>query len=605
MQVFLFFAMAKNSRKRKGRKVPAAPKKEWDGKSSPPSPSSRPGATGWRVVLLRALVIVGAGWWIYWPAIQGDWLWDDKELIRDFALIHDPDGLWRIWSDPGSMVDYYPLWSSAEWLQWRLWGDETAGYHVVNLLLHLGSALLVWRFLAKWGLRRAWVGGLIFAIHPVQVESVAWMVELKNTLSLPPFLLAMCAFLDFDERGQGRDYAQALGWFVVAMLCKTTMALFPVVILLYAWWKRGRVGGRDLKACAPFLAVSLVLGVVTLWFQQHHAIRGHEIALGGFASRVALAGSSLAFYFRQFWWPVGLLPIYPKWTIDPPSPGEFLPWIALGAMIFLCWRKRATWGRHVLLGCGFFVINLAPFLGFVPAYYMSFSWVLDHVLYIPVIGLIGLAIAGWEDVEGRQRSPAVRGLGTGIVMVVAALMAWESHGYAGRFADEESLWTYTLERNPAAWPAHNNLGTLRLREGRFKEAMEQFQEVLRIYPQLEEAHNNLGNALLQLGRRPEAIEQYEAAIHLNPSYSSPRFNLAAALTQAGRIPEAMAQYRALLEVDPNDAESHQYLGELLLHSGRAAEAAEQFGAALRNDPHYADWQRRLQEPKAEGTGSGK
>ena len=552
-------------------------------------------------MILRALVIVAAGSWIYGPAIAGGWLWDDKELIRDFPLIHDPDGLWRIWSDPGSMVDYYPLWSSVEWVQWRLWGDETTGYHAVNIVLHLASALLVWRLFSKLGVRLAWLGGLVFAIHPVQVESVAWMVELKNTLSLPPFLLAMCAYLDFDERGKARDYFLALGFFLVAMLSKTTMAMFPLVILLYAWWKRGGIRGSDLKAGAPFFAVSLVLGVVTIWFQQYHAIQEHGVAMGGVFSHVALAGSAMGFYFFQCIWPAGLLPIYPKWTIDPPAFGQFLPWIALGGTVYACWMKRATWGRHVLLGLGFFLINLAPFLGFTPAYYMNFSWVQDHVLYIPVIGLIGLAVAGLDAAYARESSIFVRRCGSGMVAVLVAFLAWESHAYAGEFANEETLWTYTLERNPEAWPAHNNLGTFLLRAGRFEEAMEQFRQVVRIYPRLAEAHNNWGNALLQLGRGPEAIEQYQAAIRINPNYGSPHYNLAVALARAGRIPEAIAQYEALLAINPNDAEAHENLGELLLHSGRAAEAAEQFAAALRNDPHYADFRHRAEQAKAQGT----
>ena len=532
--------------------------------------------------------------------MQGDWLWDDKELIRDYALIHDPAGLWRIWSDPGSMVDFYPVWTSVEWVQWHLWGNETAGYHATNVALHLLSAMLVWRLFAKLGLRLAWLGGLIFAIHPVQVESVAWMVELKNTLSLPPFLLAMCAYLDFDAGGRRRDYGLALGWFLLAMLCKTTMAMFPVVILLYAWWKRGRIGWTDVKAGAPFFAVSLGLGMVTIWFQQVHAIQGNAVAMGGFLSRVALAGFAMCFYFFHSLWPAELLPIYPKWTIDPPPAGEFLPWIALGAVAYACWAKRGTWGRHVLLGLGFFLLNLAPFLGFTSAYYMNFSWVLDHVLYIPVIGLIGLLIAGLGVACERLPSVTVRRCGMGLVTVIVALLAWKSHVYAGRFANDETLWTYTLERNPDAWPAHNNLGAFLLRAGRFEEAMAQFKEAVRLYPPLAEAHNNWGNALLQLGRSPEAMQQYEAAIRINPGYGSPRYNLAVALTRAGRSPEAIAQYEALLEINPNDAEVHENLGELLLHSGRAAEAAEQFAAALRNDPHYADLQHRVEEAKTPG-----
>jgi len=212
---------------------------------------------------LHALLIVAAGLWVFWPALHGAWLWDDDLLITNNPLIHDPAGLGKIWFAPTtSLIDYLPITVSVEWLEWHLWGMNTFGYHLTSIVLHLTSALLVWRLLTKLGLRLAWLGGLLFAIHPVMVESVAWIAELKNTLSLPPFLLAMCAWIDYDEQGKWTEYVLALGLFLVAMLCKATMVMFPVVILLYAWWKRGRVGVRDLAGNAPFFALSVVLGAI-------------------------------------------------------------------------------------------------------------------------------------------------------------------------------------------------------------------------------------------------------------------------------------------------------------------------------------------------------
>jgi tetratricopeptide (TPR) repeat protein len=550
-----------------------------------------------KLLLPRAALIAVMVFWIFLPVIHGDWLWDDEELISQNELMHDPGGLWKIWSEPGSLIDYYPLWYSAEWLQWHLWHDETLGYHLINIFLHLAGALLVWRLLDKFGLRLAWLGGLIFAIHPVQVESVAWMAELKNTLSLPPFLLAMCAYIDYDEQGKRGDYFLALGLFLIAMLCKTTMSLFPVVILLYTWWKRGRIRGADWKACAAFFTVSLVLGLITVWFQQDHAIRGQDIPIGGLFSRLALAGTSLSFYIFDCVWPVGLMPIYPKWTIDPPSLVQFLPWLMLGGVTYAFWTRRATWGRHVLLGLGFFLINLAPFLGFTTAFYMSFSWVADHILYLPLIGLIGLGIGGLEQAS-RQVPPSGRACGVGVVAALVALMAFESHRYAGMFVNQETLWTYTLEHNPEAWPAHNNLGNFLLRTGHNEEAMEHFRQALRINPQLAQAHNNWGNALLKVGRSSEAIEQYEAALKISPDYELAHKNMGIALAQTGRIPEAIEQDKAALEINPDDIEIHMDLGELLLETGQASEAAEQFDAALRNDPHYADFRKNLEKQKA-------
>jgi tetratricopeptide (TPR) repeat protein len=572
-------------------------------------------------MIVQALVIAGAALWIYQPALQGDWLWDDAQLVGDNAVVHDPNGLWKIWFDPGSLLDYQPLKVSVVWLQWQLWGDDRLGYHLTNVLLHIVGALLVWRLLNKFGLRLAWLGGLIFAVHPVQVESVAWIAELKNTLSLPPFLLAMCAWIDFEERGEKRDYFLALGLFLVAMLCKATMVMFPVVILLYAWWKRGRIGLNDLKASASFFVVSLVLGLVTAWFLHHYTMGDNAVPMGGFFSRLACAGLALSFYFSTSFLPVGLLPIYPHWVVDPPTLLQFLPWPILLAMIGGLWMKRKSWGRHTLLGLGFFLINLAPFIGFNAASYMKYTWVMDHILYIPIIGLIGLVVAGSGEMEKRV-SASVRFCGIGLAATLVILLAWLSHADAAEYVNAETLWRYEIRHNPEAWLAYNNLGGALIETRRLPEAMEDYEEALRIKPDYADAHNNLANALLltdrvpeamehfqqalrikpdfaeahfnfgcalaQTGRMSEAIEQFEQALQINPDFAEACNSLAHALTLTGRVPEAIEQYEQALRIKPDFAEAHYNLGNLLFQTGRVPEAMEQYEQALRIKPDYAE-----------------
>ena len=519
----------------------------------------------WKLLLLRALLIVAAGFWVFAPALHGDWLMDDDLYLTQNVLLHDPARLWKIWFAPGSLIEYYPIEASAQAIQWRLWHMNTLGYHVTNLILHLASALLVWRLLSKFGLRLAWLGGFLFVIHPAVVESVAWISEFKNTLSLPFFLLSMCAWIDYEERGRSRDYFMALGLFVVAMLCKISMAFFPLVILLFAWWKRGRIGWSDLKSAAPFFAVSLVLGLTTVlagdWFREAHLQSASNPQIGGFLTRLALAGQSISFYFSKSVWPVEMLPIYPKWPVDPRSLISFLPWPVLGGVICWLWSKRASWGRHALLGLGFFLINLAPFIGFNSVTYMGFTWVMDHFLYLPLIGLIGLAIAALEGIEGRisvDRRPWL----AGIAAVMLALLAWESHVYAGMFIGPEKLWTYTVERNPTSWLAHNNLGNVLLETGRLPEAIDQYEESLQFNPNGVEAHSNLGFALEQTGRINEAIENYKQALKFNPHFSVALSNLANALSRTGRVEEAIAAYEQVLLVNPNDSDARANLTKL-------------------------------------------
>jgi len=510
-------------------------------------------ARNW-IVLIQVALIVAAGFWIYGPVLHGGWLMDDVNYITRNPLLHDTDGLWKIWFEPGTFIEYYPLKASVEWIEWNLFGGDTFGYHLDNVILHVVNALLVWRLLAKFGLRLAWLGGLIFAIHPAMVESVAWISELKNVLSLLPFLLAISAWIDYDERKRRRDYALALGLFLVAMLCKISMIAFPVAILLYAWWKRGRVESGDLKASIPFFVISLTLGAVSIfvgnWFQQQYMVLD-PVPMGGFFSRLACAGLVLSQYLVNCLWPANLMPVYPRWHVDPPSLAQFLPLPIFGGIFYWLWSKRRGWGRHGLLGFGFFVLNLMPFLGFKTVSYMSYTWVMDHLLYLPILGLIGLAVAGLERIRG-QMPQFPRPFGIAVIGAAMILLAFRSHSYAEAFIDEETFSTCALEHNPGAWTARNDLACALQDSGRLNEAIDQFQQALRFKPDYADARYNLGNALLYATRYPEAIEQYEQVLKLQPAYPKAHNNLAIALERSGRIPEAIEQFNAELQIYPND-----------------------------------------------------
>ena len=594
-----------------------------------------------KLVLIHAAIIIAAGLFIYSPAIRGYWLWDDSMYISENPLLNDPARLWKAWFQPGSFVEYYPITQTLQWVQWQLWGNDTLGYHLTNVCLHLLSAILIWRLLSKFGLKLAWLGGLIFAVHPMMVESVAWISELKNTLSL----LAMCAWMDYEERGRRSDYLRALAFFLVAMLCKIGMAPFPVIILLYAWWKRGRIGGRDLLTGAPFFVISVVLCLITklsgIWYMQNQMKNQAVVEIDGFFDRLALAGQTLSFYFTKCFWPAGPLPIYPQWTVDPSSPIQFLPWLILAGAVYWLWRRRQSWGRHVLLGLGFFILFLAPFLGFLPISYMSFTWVMDHFLYVPIIGLIGIVVAGIEDVDA-QLATSVHPFSTGILTVIVGLLAFESHWYAAAFTGDETLWNYTVERNPGAWLAHDNLGDLLLKFGEPEKAREQFvtaiglkpelgqpyinlaaalvqlgrvpegvealQEALKKDPYSPEGHNNLGVMWARMGRMPEAFGEFEWALRRHPNYVDARNNLGNALFQVGRIPEAIEQFRYALRINPSFVAARDDLGLALEQSGRIKEAEDEFRQSLRIDPDddkARDNLTRLQQLEMQQSAPGK
>ena len=562
-----------------------------------PVDPKRPAPNPW--LPWQVLAIVGAVLWIYWPALNGGLQWDDDLYLTKNPLLADPARLWKAWFVPGSFIEYYPITQTVQWVQWQVWHGQTLGYHVTNVLLHAAGALLVWRLLAKLGLRYAWLGGMLFAVHPAHVESVAWISEIKNTLSLPPFLLVMCAWIDFEDGKQPRDFWTAFVLFVVAMLCKITMAPFAFLILLYAWWKRGRVSWADVKAAALFLAVAIVLSALTIHAGQSYRsdviLDVGEPAAGGPASlmeKLALAGSSLAYYLGICLWPVNLLPAYAKWPIDPPSPSLYLPWLILAALVIWAWTMRRTWGRHVLLGLGFFLLFLAPFLGFHWVSYMVFTWVMNHFLYLPCIGLVGIVVAGLE--KALELAPKeARPVALVAAGVVVALLAMGAQRYAALYRDVGTLWGYAVQRDPKSFAAQNQFGVVLENRGDVAGALEYFRRAVALQPGTPQAILNVGCMLLESGHPAEATDQFRQALKFAPGYALAHYNLGAALANAGHLDEAIAEYQQSLRLQPMDSEAENYLALTLLQAGRKDEALAHFARAVRISPGYAvaefDW----------------
>jgi len=577
-----------------------------------PTPPPLPPAPrhGLRLALAAAaLVLLGA--LVLRPVLAGGWLWDDEREVTENLILRAPTPA-RIWFAPAG-PDYFPLKSTVQWLEWRAWGARPAGYHAVSLALHLLSALLVWRLLRRLGARWGWLGGLLFAVHPLAVESVAWAAELKNTLSLPLLLLACDAWLDHDATRAPAAYARALFFFLAAMLAKSSVVMLPAVLLLHAWWRRGRIAPRDVAAAAPFFGVSLALGAVTLHFQGQLAIGGWIIVGGGPVERLARGVFASGFYFLKSVAPIGLSPLYAPGVVAPSLP-HVLPILALLALVAWCWARRSSWGRHGLLGLGFFVLNLLPVIGLANMSYMRYSWVADHFAYIAVVGIAGLGAAALGAWAVKARVAA--GIAAG---VLAAFFALESHGYAGIFHDSAALWTYVLGRDPASWTAEDHLGEVDLKAGNFRSAIAHYQTAVHLKPDAPEphsslgyallltghpadslaelreairlgyvkAHTNLGNALAQLGDVQGALAEQMLAVHFQPDSPDVEVNLANVLTQANRLPEAFPHYQRALELDPDFPEGRYDWAIALVQGGRPAEAAEQLALAAQEAPANA------------------
>jgi protein O-mannosyl-transferase len=498
---------------------------------------------GWLLALVAVVVVA------YSPALRGGFLWDDDAHVTRPEL-RSLAGLLRIWTDVGATQQYYPLLHSAFWLEHQLWGNSVLGYHLVNVVLHAACAWLL-----LLGLRRLHVAGALFAaaffaLHPVHVESVAWISEQKNTLSLFLYLGALLRYLRFDEDRRTRDYALASGLFLLGLLTKTVVATLPGALLVILWWRRSRLEPRrDVAPLVPWFAVGAAAGLVTAWFERR--LLGAEGASFAFtiSERCLLAGRVVWFYAGKLAWPTDLTFVYPRWDVSVPAWPYVL--YALGAIVALgsaLWARRRS--RTPLAAALFYIGSLFPVLGFVNVYPFVFSFVADHFQYLASLGPIAAAAGGAGVLLQRQdgvRRRVGEAAGVALVVVLGALTWRQSHDYR----DARTLYEQTLARNAGCYLCLNNLAAFSLAAGDTQAAAARYREVLQIKPDSVEALSNLGNLQLQSGAVQQAIESYESALRLAPNNVVTRTNLGIALLTAGRVAEARAQYESALRIMPD------------------------------------------------------
>jgi hypothetical protein len=508
---------------------------------------------------LLALVLVIVTFAVYQPTWHSGFIWDDGLLITENRMVQARDGLYGIWFTTEA-ANYYPLTSSFWWLEWRLWGNNPAGYHVVNVLLHMVNVVLIWMVLRRLRVPGAWLAALLYAVHPVNVATVAWISEQKNTLSMLFFTLSILWYLRFDGENKGYWYGLSLTAFLLALLSKAAVVMLPVVLLGCAWWLRGRLRAKDWLRAAPFFALSFLLGLTTVWFECNRDLNGQLTRAGGLFSRLPVAGVAPWFYLYKAVLPLDLCMIYPQWNPGAWGWAGWLPGIVLAGSVALLWWKRCGWGRPLLFGFGYFVVMLFPMLGFFDQGFYEYSMVADHWQYYSIAGVAALAAAGTVALGQRlHRGQQVIGSVAGLVVIVLGALTWQR---CLVFRDQETLFRDNLHYNPSAWVAHYNLGVVLQRAGRMEGAAEEFEQALQFKPDLAEAHYNLGLVFAQAGRVPEAIAHWEQALRIKPDYADAHYNLGVALENAGRLAEAIRQYEQTQKIQPDYVAAQKELARL-------------------------------------------
>jgi tetratricopeptide (TPR) repeat protein len=532
----------------------------------------------------------------YQPAWNGGLLWDDDANIPSPEL-RSLDGLRRMWFVPRTTQQYYPLLYTSYWFQQRLFGDSPTGYHLVHLLLHIGCVVLVLKILRLLRIPGAELATIVFALHPVNVETVAWITERKNTLAGVFGLAATLWYLKFDESRSKQSYAFALGLFLLGLLSKTAIVTLPLAWLVIFWWKRSAIyWRRDVAPVIPFFFLSALAGLMTRWVEYGNIGYKARTLDFSFVDRCLIAGRAFWFQLGKVLWPSNLMFIYPRWEINASVWWQYLFPVAVLGLLGILW-SLPRWSRALLAGVLVYILLLLPTLGFLNQFFFIYSFVSDHWQYLACLGIITPCASGIALLAGQLKRWQAW-LELGITLLLAGVMFILTWQQSRMYTDIETLYRTTIARNPACWMAYNNLGNTLSQANRIPEAMDLFKQALRINPDNAEAYYNLGNALVQRGRTSEAIDQYQQALRIDPNFAKAHNNLGNALVLTGRTSEAIDQYQQALRITPNSAEAHNNLGAALGRTGRISEAIEQLKAALRISPNYIDARNNLTKLEA-------
>lgn len=522
----------------------------------------------------------------YRPAWHAGFIWDDDRYVSNNPLLSAPDGLQRIWFSPkDTPSQYFPLTYTALRVEHWFWGMNPAGYHWANILLHAMNALLVWQLLRRLAVPGAWLAAAIFALHPVQVESVAWISEQKSILSLFFFLLALLTWVQFvDERPKRlwRWYALTLLFFALALFSKTTACTLPAALILILWLKEKRIDGRRLAQIVPFLALGAGMGLVTVWWERlYQGPEGKLLSLGAI-ERVLVASHAVWFYISKLLWPANLTFSYPLWKIDPTNPLAYGWLAALAGLALAVYFGRRFVGRSLEVGLLFFVATLSPLLGFIMCYTFHYSFVADHYQYAACLGMIALAAAGIIKVS--EKKPIVMLAVCSALLFTLGFLTWRQ---SKTYADLETLWRATLDRNPNSLLANNNFGVMLMDRGQLDDAIVHLRKVLEVQPDDPDGHDNLGNALLKKGDVDGAIFNYQEALKSAPYRADVHFNFGNALVQKGDANEALTHFQKAWELKPDYVEAYNNAGSVLLKAGRPNDAIACWQKALAIRPNLA------------------
>jgi tetratricopeptide (TPR) repeat protein len=553
---------------------------------SPPNPRHKPVPVTVPLQWLAGVLLILMALLAFSPALRAGFIWDDDRYVTENPFLTSPNGLEQIWFSAHSQSQYFPLVYTTFRFEYVLWGLNPLGYHLVNVLLHGCNAILAWRLLRQLAVPGAWLAAAIFAIHPVQVETVAWVTELKNVESTLFYLLALRWWLkSCDETGRRAWGFYALTFLssLLALFAKTTACTLPAAMVLVLWMQRKPIGWRHAGLIAPVWLLGIAFGLLSIWWERHLGNYGPQYGLGfSLAERLLMASRAIWFYALKLLLPINLMFSYPRWDLNAKDPVQYLWLVTCLLAAGLLWWKRDKVGRGVIAGVVFFVAALSPLLGVISNYTFRFTFVADHYQYLAALGLISV----FASVVVQKWNIMKLGFVPRVVQVCALLavlgtLTWRQSMV---YRDARSVWEDTMAKNPGSWIAHNNLGVCLDAMGEHAKALEQFRKAIELNPKEATTHNDYAVALERDGKFDDAAEHYARALELEPGFAIARFNLGVLKAHRGDLDGAIQDFSQAIAIQPRLAKAEHAWGLALARQGKLPAAILHYHAAVELEP---------------------
>ncbi len=547
-----------------------------------PKPSSQSVSISKRTILncgaIAILTILA-----YWPVLHGGYLLDDDVLLTENALIRSSSGLFDFWFSTKA-TDYWPVSNSVLWLEWRAWGPENVTcFHCMNVACHITSALLLWALLRRLAIPGGFLAALLFAVHPVNVEAVAWITQLKTVLSLVLFMLSILCYVyhEFPDciisprRGK-KLYSASFFFFAMAMLSKSSAAVLPIALLLIVYWKRP-LRWTDVRKTLPFFAFGIAASFATYFFQ--HPNLTETVRHAGFLERFSDAGTAICAYVIKATLPVNLCFVYPKWSASESEFIGMLPLLFVIAATVTLWALRRTQAKPFFLVWIFYCAALFPTLGLIDVGFMKYSLIADRYQYFAILGVATLVGAGWTVWIQRRSEKSRKTFVAASGLLITALLVLTMQR-AEIFSSAPSLYAETLRQNPTCSLAHVNFGQYLLNERQPQAAAEHFIAALNINPDNYLAVVNLGSCYGYLGDSQKALDFFSKAAKMRPKDFAAFFDRGIMYKTLQNYSAAKNDFQKAIELQPSLTEAHYHLAVCYAKLGEKPQAIEEAEKAI-------------------------